>query len=142
MDRFTRNYSIALGLALVALVALWVGSNWNPRVWELNDLLETDTSLSSYPYRFRVIALDNGIATLSTPRSFDVPAIRFLAIIHPELAGADPDDRRMVAAQQDLADHQKQAQALIARQPDVKAVRWRLDTEWLADHGVHMQGRP
>jgi hypothetical protein len=142
MDRFTRNYSIVLGLALVALVALWVGSNWNPRVWELNDLLETDTSLSSYPYRFRVIALDNGIATLSTPRSFDVPAIRFLAIIHPELAGADPDDRRMVAAQQDLADHQKQAQALIARQPDVKAVRWRLDTEWLADHGVHMQGRP
>ncbi|MGA7981215.1 MAG: hypothetical protein WCA32_13460 [Chromatiaceae bacterium] len=142
MDRFTRNYSIALGLALVALVALWVGSNWNPRVWELNDLLETDTSLSSYPYQFRVIALDNGIATLSTPRSFDVPAIRFLAIIHPELAGADPDDRRMVAAQQDLADHQKQAQALIARQPDVKAVRWRLDTEWLADHGVHMQGRP
>jgi hypothetical protein len=142
MDRFTRNYSIGLGVAVLALLGLWIASVWNPRVWELNDLLEADPYLSGYPYQFRVLSLSNGIATVSTPRSFEVPVVRFLAIIHPELAGAAEDDPRMIAAQQVLVDHQKKVQEMIATQPDVKAVLWELDTQWLADHGVQVQRRP
>lgn len=138
MDQFTRNYSIALGLVVVALLAWWLSSIWQPRVWELNDLLESDATLADYPYQFRVLSLENGVATLSTPRNFQVPAIRFLEIIHPELAGKAQDDPKVIAAQQDLIDHQKRAQGLMLALPDVERTDWRLDVKWLADHGVQV----
>jgi hypothetical protein len=136
MDSFTRNYSMGLGALVLALVALWIYSVWSPRVAEINDLLESDPLISAYPYQFRLQSLENGVATISTPRSFEVPAIRFLAIVHPELAGLAQDDPRMIAAQQKLIDAQKRAMGLVQAQPDVKTVTWELDVRWLADHGV------
>jgi hypothetical protein len=141
MDKFTRNYSIALGVVVIALVAWWLSSIWQPRVWELNDMLESDPTLAGYPYQFRVVSLDNGVATLSSPRNFQVPAIRFLEIIHPGLAGLAQDDPKVVAAQQDLIDHQKRAQGLVLGQEDVDEVTWQLDVQWLADHGVQASNR-
>jgi hypothetical protein len=138
MDSFTRNYSIVSGLIVLGLFAWWVGTLWQPRVWELNDVLERDATIAEYPYRFRVEAFGDGVATLSTPRSFKVPAIRFLEIIHPELVGLAQDDPRLIAAQQALIDHQKRAQGLILAQPGVDSVTWRLDVQWLADHGVQV----
>lgn len=137
MDSFTRNYSIILGLILVVGLGYWIQSSWQPRVWELNEVLESDPKLADYPYQFRLRSLKEGVATLSTPRSFDVPAIRFVQIIHPELAGKDLGDPALVEAQQDLIDHQKHAQNLMLGQPDVERVDWELDVKWLADHGVH-----
>jgi hypothetical protein len=142
MDRFTRNYSIGLGIVVAALIGLWIYSVWSPRVWELNAMLEADPQLSDYPYQFRVRSLADGVATLSTPRSETFPAIRFLALIQPELARLGQDDPEMVAAQQLLIDHQKRAMALIAGQSDVKSVHWELDVQWLAGHGVHVPGSP
>jgi len=138
MDSFTRNYSIVLGLILLGLLAWWVSSAWQPKVWELNEALESDPVITDYPYQFRVVGFQDGVATLSTPRSFQVPAIRFLQIIHPELAGLDQGDPKMVAAQQDLIDHQKRAQGVILAQSGVDSVTWELDVQWLADHGVQV----
>jgi hypothetical protein len=137
MDSFTRNYSILLGAVLVGLLAWWLSTIWQPRVWEINEMLESDPTLSEYVYQFRVVDFDNGVAILSTPRSFDVPAMRFLEIVQPGLAGKAQDDPAMIAAQQDLIDHQKRAQGLVQALPDVQRVDWRLDVKWLADHGVH-----
>ncbi len=142
MDRFTRNYSIALGLVIIVALGFWIKSTWQPRVWEFDDILTSNPMLSSYPYQFRLRSLKNGIATISTPRSFDVPAIRFLEIIHPKLAGKSQDDPAMIAAQQDLIDHQKLAMGLMLAQPGVTSVDWELDTQWLADHGVHRPTNP
>jgi hypothetical protein len=138
MDSFTRNYSIVLGLIVLGLLAWWVSAIWQPRVWELNGALESDPTIAEYPYQFRVVAFEDGVATLSTPRSFQVPAYRFLQIIRPDLAGMDQNDPSMIAAQQDLIDHQKRAQGLILAQPDVDSVTWQLDVKWLADHGVQV----
>jgi hypothetical protein len=138
MDSFTRNYSIVLGVIVLGLLAWWVSAIWQPRVWELNESLESDPTIAEYPYQFRVVAFEDGVATLSTPRSFQVPAYRFLQIIHPDLAGMDQNDQRMIAAQQDLINHQKRAQGLILAQPDVDSVTWELDVKWLADHGVQV----
>ncbi|NEX23246.1 hypothetical protein G3480_23605 [Thiorhodococcus mannitoliphagus] len=137
MDRFTRNYSILLGLAVVIGLFFWIQSAWQPKVWELDEVLTSDPTLVDYPYQFRVRSLDNGTAIISTPRSFDIPAIRFLEIINPKLAGKAQDDPEMIAAQQDLIDHQKRAMGLILAQPGVDTVDWQLDTQWLADHGIH-----
>jgi hypothetical protein len=142
MDKFTRNYSIGLAALALALTAVWIYSIWSPRVWEINDRLESDPTIAAYPYRFRVRSLKNGIATISTPRSFDVPAISFLAVIHPGLASLSQDDPRSVAAQQGLIDAQKRAMNLVAAEPDVKDVRWELDLRWLSDHGIAVPARP
>jgi hypothetical protein len=139
MDRFTRIYSIGLvGVALV-LLGFWLYSLWNPRVWELNDLLAAEPVVAAYPYAFRVTKFNDGIATLSTPRSFAFPAIRLLPILEPALANLAQDDPRMVAAQQSLIDAQKRAMELVQSQPDVREVRWELDIAWLADHGVQVR---
>jgi hypothetical protein len=140
MDKFTRNYSLLLGLILVVALGFWIKSAWQPRVWELNDLLKSDATLADYPYQFRLRSLKDGVAILSTPRNRDVPAYRFLQIIHPELAGKDQNDPAMVKAQQGLIKHQKHAQVLMLGQPDVERVDWVLDVKWLADHGVQVGG--
>jgi len=139
MDGFTRNYSIGLiGVALV-LLGFWLASLWHPRLWALNDLLNAEPVVAAYPYAFRVIDFRDGIATLSTPRSFSFPVIRFLPILEPELANLAQDHPRMVAAQQRLIAAQKRAMELIQSQPDVREVRWELDLVWLAEHGIQVQ---
>jgi hypothetical protein len=139
MDNFTRNYSIGLIGATLVLLGFWLYSLWTPRVWELNDLLAAEPVVAAYPYAFRVTKFNDGIATLSTPRSFAFPAIRFLPILEPELANLAQDDPRMVAAQQRLIDAQQRAMELVQSQPDVRGVRWELDIAWLADHGVQVR---
>lgn len=141
MDKFTRNYSIVLGVVVVALLAWWISSLWQPQVWEINEVLDADPELADYPYQFRVKRLDNGVAVLSTPRNFQVPAVRFLEVIHPELAGLAQDDPKMVSAQQSLIDHQKRTQGLVLSQPGVERVDWELDVQWLADHGVQVNAQ-
>jgi hypothetical protein len=49
MDRFTRNYSIAIGIVVIGVLAVWIGSAWKPQVWELDQVLEADPLVSSYP---------------------------------------------------------------------------------------------
>jgi hypothetical protein len=101
-------------------------------------MLEEDPTLAEYPYPFRLRSLDDGVATLWSPRNFQVPAIQFLAIVHPGLAGLAQDDPKVMAAQQKLIEHQKHAQALVLSLPDVERVDWVLDTQWLASHGVQV----
>ena len=139
MDTFTRNYSIGLASLVLSLVLFWLYSLWTPRVWELNELLEAEPSVAAYPYAFRVVEFNDGVAILSTPRSFAFPAVRFLPILYPELANLAQDDPRMVAAQQRLIDVQKGAMELVQKQPDVRLVRWMLDVGWLADHSIQVQ---
>ena len=142
MDSFTRNYSIGLAAVALALLGLWLYSIWTPRVWEINAQLEADPVVAAYPYRFRVRSLSDGVAVLSTPRSFELPAFSFLPILYPELVNLAQDDPRMIAAQQRLIDAQKRALGLVQSQPDVRSVRWELDVRWLADHGVHVPSNP
>ena len=137
LDRFTRNYLIGLGVVAGIVLLAWIAS-WNPRVGEINDLLEKDPLVAAYPYRFHVLALENGVAQVSTPRSFEVPVIRFLGIIRPELRGKAQDDPALMQAQADLVKVQKRVAAIVRSQPDVKRVRWVLDREWYADHGIDL----
>lgn len=135
MDRFTRNYSIGLGLFLLALLVWWL-SHLNPRIGEINGILQADPLLSAYPYQFRVASLENGVAELTTPRSFEVPVMKFLVTIQPGLRGKPQDHPDMAAAQADLVKRQKHAHALVLEQADIKSVRWVLDRGWYAERGI------
>jgi hypothetical protein len=136
VDRFTRNYLIGLGTVVGLAITLWLVSSWDPGASRLNDVLAGDAELVAYPYQFRVESLKDGVATLKSPRSFEVPVARFLAVIEPRLAGRDPNHPDMMAAQATLVHHQKRAQALVEGQPEVKSVRWTLDRDWYAARGI------
>lgn len=136
MDRFTRNYSIFLGVVLLAILVavLWE----DPGVSDLNELLEQDELVAAYPYPFRVTKLKNGVATMSTPRSSEFPMQRALGVLFPRLAGRKQDDPELMQAQQQMATVQKQAMAIVKKADAVKRVTWALDTGWLSKHGVQV----
>lgn len=137
LDRFTRNYLIGLGVVAGIVLLVWVAS-LDPRVGEINDRLEQDPLVAAYVYPFRVIAINNGIAEVSTPRSYEVPVMRFLALVRPELSGKAQDSPEMMAAQAELVKVQKRVQEIVTSQPDIKAVRWVLDRQWYADRGISL----
>ncbi|HHH39941.1 MAG TPA: hypothetical protein ENK50_10260 [Sedimenticola sp.] len=139
MDRFTRNYSIILGLAVLLFLG-WALYE-DPAVSELNDQLEADPLVGNYPYPFRVQSLENGTATLLTPRSAEFPVLRLLGLLYPRLAGRPQDDPDLMAAQAQLVKVQKRAAALVMASPRVKRINWVLDRNWLSQHGVQVGAR-
>jgi len=139
VDKFTRNYSIVLGVISIA-VLFWLLYE-DPQISDLNDLLEADTQIVNYPYRFQVLGLQNSIATMSTPRSSGFPVHRALGLLFPRLAARAQDNPDVMKAQQELAEIQKRAKAIVIESGKAKSVRWELDKNWLIQHGVQFSGR-
>ena len=139
MDKFTRNYSIVLG-AIFVVTLVWLVYE-DPQVSDLNDLLEADTKINNYPYRFRVLSLQNGFAVMSTPRSTGFPVYRALGLLFPQLATRAQDDPDVMEAQQQLAEIQQWAKAIVMESGKVKSVRWELDNNWLRQHGVQFSSQ-
>jgi hypothetical protein len=136
MDKFTRNYSIILGI-IVLVVLVWALYE-DPQVSDLNDLLKQDSEVASYPYQFQVLRLQNGIAIMSTPRSSAFPVHRALGILFPRLANRAQNNLDVMEAQQELARIQKRAKAIVLESVNVKSVRWELDKSWLSQHGIQL----
>ncbi|QFU77702.1 hypothetical protein EY643_00745 [Halioglobus maricola] len=109
------------------------------RVGELNDLLDADAELAAYPYSFRVLSLEEGVASMSSPRSAQLSAIQGLRILFPELETESAISPAMMAAQEQLAAVQSRAGKLVGAHENVNRVRWVLDERWLARHGVYVQ---
>ena len=134
MDKFTRNYSIVLG-ALALVAAFWLFYE-TPGVGRLNDLLSEHAEIGEYPYRFRVLELRDGVATMSTPRSADFPAYRALPILFPALDGEASDSQAMLYAQEEMARIQALARSTVVRTEEVDRVVWKLDEAWLRNQGI------
>lgn len=136
MDKFTRNYSIILGI-IVLVVLVWALYE-DPQVSNLNNLLEQDSQVAGYPYEFQVLRLQNGIAIISTPRSSAFPVHRALGILFPNLANRTQDNPDVMEAQQELARIQKRAKAIVLESDKVSNVRWELDKNWLSQYGIQL----
>jgi hypothetical protein len=138
LDRGTKIYiAVLVGIGMAILVA-WLLS-LDTRVWEINDRLEEDPELSAYPFPFRVIEISNGVAVVASPRSVDVPVMRFLSLVEPSLRDADPNSAAAISAQKRLAEIQGRVRKLIEAEPDIHSVSWRVDADWFAQHGVQLQ---
>ena len=109
----------------------------------LNAVLENTASepLKAYPYPFRVLRVTEGTAVMGTPRNFDVPALRVIGVLYPNINVKDPNDPAFIEAQQTLAARQSEARAIVAAQPGIKDVRWELDKTWLGAHGIDVPVR-
>jgi hypothetical protein len=134
MDRFTRNYSIFLGV-IVLLLLVWALYE-DPAVSEVNELLEQDKVVSSYPYKFRVLRIENRVAVMSSPRNSTFPMHKALGVIFPHLANRAQDNPDLMQAQQELASVQKQAKRIVVESGKVARIRWELDREWLSSRGI------
>ena len=134
MDRGTRIYAVLL-LAIV-LVLVMVSVYQPAEVRALNQLLENDAEVSAYPYPFRVLRVEQGMAVMGTPRSASMPVARMIAAVAPEAAGLLETDPVYLRAQQRLADTQARARSLVLGDAAIERVRWELDEAWLRGHGV------
>lgn len=134
MTRGMQLYAVAL---LALIVYLFFKLVYVPaEIRELNQQLQTDTYLADYPYQFKVLRIDNGKATMSSPRSAGVSVPEIIAVIDPALDGVSIEDERYQKAQQGLADRQAHAHQLVLSDPNVTGVYWELDEAWLRKHGV------
>jgi hypothetical protein len=75
---------------------------------------------------------------MSSPRSASVSAIQFLRAAFPELAGAAVNSDAMMDAQQELAELQSHAAALVRAEDDVNGVSWALDRRWFEARGIYI----
>jgi len=128
---------IVLALVLV-FVGDWLVQRPDAGARDINRELETRATaeMKAYPYPFHVFRVEGGTAVLSTPRNFDVPALNFIRVIHPEINVMNSNDPAFIAAEKDLAQRQMEARAIVLAHPGIKDVRWELDRHWLMSHGV------
>lgn len=133
-------------LALIFLVWLdWYIRAPDAQSRELTAVIRSQGSpqLQQYPYPFKVFRVEpDGTAVMGTPRSFEMPAAKFLQAAFPELNTRDNNDPAFVAAQQQLGKVQDEARGIILKQPGIKAVRWELDRDWLREQGIAQPGNP
>ena len=108
------------------------------RVGQLNDKLASASELADYPYRFRVLELEGGVAVMTSPRSAERGPLHFLRILDPSLNDKDVVHPDMMAAQDLLAQKQSAAERLVREEADVDRVRWQLDEAWYASKGVFL----
>lgn len=135
MDRFTRNYLIVIGAVVLGVAAAWYAGQ-DHSSGSLNAMLRQDPTVREYPYAFRVKSVRNGVAEIYTPRSAELSALRFVAILDPELEGLPPDDPRVVAAQKELARVQQHVRELVLADPDIDRVSWVSDRDWYERRGI------
>ncbi len=138
-DRGTRIYIGVLTAIVLIFAAHWLYTWFQQRnspAGRINAELAADAMLADYPYPFRALHTEGDTAVLSSPRSPQFSVLRFLDIVHPELKGSDPNSAQVIAAQKELARHQKRARDIALAHPGIKHVKWELDRRWLARHGV------
>ncbi|MEE4193534.1 MAG: hypothetical protein V2I66_18285 [Halieaceae bacterium] len=137
LDPFVKRYLIAL-LVLLAGSAVYFLTQQDERVLAINEKLATAPELVDYPYRFRVLSLDSGVATVTSPRSPDMGPMHFLRVLDASLNDKDVLHPDMMAAQQRLAEVQVVAEALVLEEKDVSRIRWQLDEQWYREHGIFL----
>jgi hypothetical protein len=132
----------------ILVVLFLIGLDWSIRAPDsrsrgLTATIEAQASapLKDYPYAFRVMKVEGETAVMSTPRNVEVPAFKALGVLYPQIDTRNPNDPAFIAAEQLLGRVQAEARAIVLAQPGIKAVRWELDRDWLAAHGIEVPRR-
>ncbi len=138
LDPGTKIYASILGGISLIIFISWIAT-LDLRLGEIDEMLQQDEEIASYPYRFKALDIQGKTAIISTPRSTSMPAVRFLAIIKSGLANKSEQDPVMIAAQKELGALQFKVKKLVLSRQDIEVVRWRLDKQWYADHGIFIE---
>lgn len=138
MDTFTRRYILFLAV-LTALIGIVWALQSDSRVNQLNAALLNNPTIANYPFPFRVLSLERGVATVSSPRSAEVSVLVFIGLAYPGLKGKDGDDPRVIAAEKQLAEVQGRVKKTLLAEPGVDSVQWKLGSEWFGHKGLYLR---
>ncbi len=136
MDRGTKIYALILGLICLTLAVVFLYET--PKVRELNNRLEAINEINDFPYQFKVLRVENDIATLNSPVSIDLPCGKVIGIIFPSIKGKSLLSSEYQDAQKLLAKVQMLAGKTIKSDPDINKIAWELDRSWLIQNGVSL----
>jgi len=127
-----------LVMLVAAVFVSWLG--WRGlEVIRLNDAIRTDQMLGSYPYPFRVLRVDGGVAVMSTLRSRRMSTQQALGYLFPELRNLRDSEPRVQRAERKYARLQARASQIVLASPGIDRVRWELDENWYYLQGLERQ---
>lgn len=116
-------------MLVAALFVGWLG--WRGfEVISLNQRLQSDEVVASYPYLHRVLRVDGDTAVMSSLRSRDTPTREALKIIFPSMSSLSENHRDWQRAEREFARVQAKAGDIILDVPGIARVRWELDENW------------
>ena len=136
MDRGTKIYGIVLGTFCIVLAVIFLYES--PKVQDLNNQLESIKEINDFPYQFKVLRVNNGIATMNSPISTELPCGKVIAIIFPSLKGKSLLSPEYQNAQKLLAKVQMLASKSVKSDQDISRIVWELDRSWLIQNGVSL----
>ncbi|MBT3056919.1 MAG: hypothetical protein KME69_18770 [Candidatus Thiodiazotropha sp. (ex Codakia orbicularis)] len=135
LDRGTKIYAAVLTSICFGILLTWL-LTLDFRLGEIDDMLQRDPLISSYPYPFRAMQIRGTTAIISSPRSSTMPAVRFIGLIKPSLKNLSDQDPKLIAAQKELAAVQSKVRKLVLDWEDIDRIDWRIDKEWFAEKGI------
>ena len=136
MDRGTKIYAIILGFISISLAVVFLYET--PKVREINNQLESIGEIKDFPYQFKVLRINNGIATLNSPISTDLPCGKIIGVIFPSIKGKSLLSPEYQEAQKLLARVQMRVGDTVKSDPDINKIIWELDRSWLIQNGVSL----
>jgi len=136
MDRGTTIYAAILGMICITLAAFFL---YEPqKVKELNNQLESINEIKNFPYHFKVLRINNGVATLNSPISTELPCGKIIGILFPSIKGKSLLSPEYQKAQKLLAKVQMRAGNIVKTDPSINKIVWELDRPWLIQNGVSL----
>jgi hypothetical protein len=136
MDRGTKIYTIVLSLIVIILAVVFLYEA--PKVRRLNHQLEAINDIKNFPFPFKVLRVDNGVATLNSPVSTELPCGKIIGIIFPPAKGKSMLSPEYQKAKNLLADVQMRVGDFVKSDPDIHKIIWQLDRSWLIQNGVSL----
>lgn len=119
----------ALVMVVAALFVSWLG--WRGfEIISLNELLQEDETVASYPYQHRVLRVEGNTAVMSSLRSHNVSTQQALGTVFPSLRNLVDSHRIWQNAERELAHIQARAGDIVLGADGIKRIRWELDENW------------
>ncbi|MCW8932751.1 MAG: hypothetical protein OQL19_21250 [Gammaproteobacteria bacterium] len=104
----------------------------------MNKQLQSIAEIKNFPYQFKVLRITNGVATLNSPISTELPCGKVIQIIFPSLKNKSLLSEEYQKAQKQLAMVQTQVENTVKSNPEIVKIIWELDRSWLIQNGISL----
>jgi hypothetical protein len=136
MSNGLKIYAASLMLLVFSLIIIY--GYEGPKVSALNEQLSNNEVIKSFPYRFKVLRINDRTAVLNSPVSTEMPCGQVIPAMFPEIKGKSLLSDEYQQARIQLAEVQTLIENLVKADPDIDKVSWELDKNWLLQHGINL----
>ncbi len=134
MDKGTKIY--AGTLAALCLLLIFAFMYEAPKVRQLNSQLKSIKEVSEFPYPFKVLSIEKGVATINSPIATELSCNKVVGVLFPSVKGQSMLSPEYQKASDMLAEVQTQIEISVKSDPQVHIIHWQLDRSWLTQKGI------